>query len=62
MKTDTSTQQPPTPVRMPDDLKAQLKAEALANNRSLNGEIVTRLQSTFKSKRSPFTQQKGPRQ
>ncbi|WP_225782637.1 Arc family DNA-binding protein [Xenophilus sp. Marseille-Q4582] len=40
----------PTPVRIPDDLKAQLKAEAIANDRSLNGEILARLRSTFKAK------------
>ncbi|MDO9357901.1 MAG: Arc family DNA-binding protein [Polaromonas sp.] len=37
----------PTPVRLPDALKAELKAEAQANDRSLNGEIVNRLRSTF---------------
>lgn len=42
-----------TNVRIPADLKAQLKEEALANNRSLGAEIVTRLQSTFKGKRTP---------
>jgi hypothetical protein len=45
-------QQAPTPVRLPDDLKASLKSEAEANDRSLNGEIVNRLRSTFKAKRA----------
>ncbi|MDP9895333.1 plasmid stability protein [Variovorax boronicumulans] len=45
-------QTPPTPVRLPDDLKKDLKAAAEANDRSLNGEIVNRLRSTFKGKRS----------
>ncbi len=45
-------QQTPTPVRLPDDLKAALKAEADANDRSLNGEIVNRLRSTLKAKRA----------
>lgn len=49
----------PTPVRIPPDFKAQLKAEAKANDRSLNGEILARLRSTFKAKRSTSTQQKG---
>lgn len=49
----------PTPVRIPPDFKAQLKAEAKANDRSLNGEILARLRSTFKTKRSTSTQQKG---
>lgn len=40
----------PTPVRIPDELKAQLKAEATANDRSLNGEILARLRSTFKGR------------
>ena len=40
-------QQPPTPVRLPDELKANLKAEAVANTRSLNAEIVHRLPGTF---------------
>jgi hypothetical protein len=47
------TQAPPTPVRLPDDLKSALRAEAEANDRSLNGEIVNRLRSTFKAKRAP---------
>lgn len=48
----------PTPVRIPPDFKAQLKAEAEANDRSLNGEILARLRSTFKAKRSNTAQQK----
>jgi len=35
-------------VRLPDDLKAALAIEARKNDRSLNGEIVNRLRSTFK--------------
>lgn len=48
----------PTPVRIPEDLKAALKTEAAANDRSLNGEILARLRSTFKAKRSNTAQQK----
>ena len=61
MSTDRH-QQHPTPVRMPDDLKAQLKAEATANDRSLIGEIVARLRATFKAKRTTQPQQKGQQQ
>lgn len=53
----------PTPVRIPSDIKAQLQAEAKANDRSLNGEIVARLRSTLKGKRSTTsTPQKEPQQ
>ncbi|WP_082603950.1 Arc family DNA-binding protein [Acidovorax sp. Root217] len=55
-------QLPPTPVRLPPEFKAQLQAEAKANDRSLNGEILARLRSTFKAKRSTTTQQKGQSQ
>ncbi|WP_208507918.1 Arc family DNA-binding protein [Variovorax paradoxus] len=41
----------PTPVRLPDELKATLKAEAEANDRSLNGEIVSRLRASLKAER-----------
>jgi hypothetical protein len=56
-----SQQLQPTPVRIPPDFKAQLQAEAKANDRSLNGEILARLRSTFRTKRST-TQQKGQQQ
>jgi len=46
-------QTPPTPVRLPDDLKKDLKAAAEENDRSLNGEIINRLRSTFKGTRKP---------
>lgn len=38
-------------LRLPDGLKEALRVEAVANERSLNGEIVNRLRSTFKGKR-----------
>lgn len=49
----------PTPVRIPDDLKGLLKAEAVANDRSLNGEILFRLRQSFKARRTqqPTTQE-----
>lgn len=41
----------PTPIRIPDDLKGELKEAAAANERSLNGEVIHRLRSTFKTQR-----------
>ena len=41
----------PTPVRIDDGLKAKEKAEAVAYDRSLTGEILARLRSTFRSNR-----------
>jgi len=37
----------PYPLRMPDDLRQQLEAAAKENHRSLNAEIVARLQESF---------------
>ncbi|PIF38031.1 Arc-like DNA binding dprotein [Delftia sp. 60] len=45
-KTDRH-QLPPTPVRIPDEIKEQLKAQAVANDRSLNGEILARLRASL---------------
>lgn len=39
-------------LRVPEDLKSALRADALANDRTLNAEIVNRLRSTFKAKRT----------
>lgn len=36
-----SKQIPPTPVRLPDDLKSWVKQRARSNHRSVNGEIIT---------------------
>lgn len=53
----------PTPVRIPPDFKAQLQAEAKANDRSLNGEILYRLRSSFKGKNTQqSTTPKGQQQ
>ena len=49
MKTTGTPQIQPTPVRLPDDLKEDLKKSAVANDRSLNGEIVNRLRATFEA-------------
>ena len=49
------SQQPMDPIRiqlrLPIDLHAQLQEATIANDRSLNGEILNRLRSTFKGKR-----------
>ncbi len=42
-------QQTPTPVRLPDDLKAALKSKATANDRSLNGEVIARLRDSLQA-------------
>lgn len=40
-------QSSPYPLRMPEEMKEILQAEADKNNRSLNAEILVRLQSTI---------------
>lgn len=35
-------------VRLPDGMRERIKAEAEANNRSMNAEIVARLEASFK--------------
>lgn len=47
MNKPRQTQLPPTPVRLPLDLKSQLKNAAITNQRSLNGEIVHRLRASL---------------
>lgn len=51
MKTPDRHQQAPTPIRMADDLKEWLKVEAAANQRSLNGEVIARLEASRKTDR-----------
>lgn len=46
-ETKYPTRIPPYGLRMPDDLKARIQAAAEANNRSMNAEIVARLQDSF---------------
>lgn len=36
-------------VRLPDGMRERIKAEAEANNRSMNAEIVARLEGSFAS-------------
>lgn len=42
-------QDPQMKLRLPETLKAQIEEAAKANNRSMNSEIVDRLQATFAS-------------
>lgn len=55
-------QLPPTPVRIPDELKEQLKAQAVANDRSLNGEILARLRASLQGERVHQPEAKGNQQ
>lgn len=43
MNSTERKQQPPTGVRLPEDLRVWLREKAEVNNRSLNQEIVFRL-------------------
>lgn len=36
----------PTPIRLPQDLKRWVRQQAELNNRSMNGEIVNRLEQS----------------
>lgn len=45
-------------LRMPEGMRDRLKAEAEANNRSMNAEIVARLQQTFDRGRPDINFQK----
>ncbi len=60
-KTDRH-QLPPTPVRIPDELKEQLKAHPVANDRSLNGEILARLRASLPDQRVHQPEAKGNQQ
>jgi len=42
----TTSQQAPTPIRIPSSLKGWLKDEAASNQRSLNGEVIHRLEQS----------------
>lgn len=41
------------PLRLPDSIRDRLKIEADANRRSLNAEIVARLEASFNSSSLP---------
>lgn len=49
----------PFGLRMQPDLKERIEAEALANGRSLNAEIVWRLEESLKEKGKGLTFHKG---
>lgn len=38
---------PPFGLRMPTDVRARIEEAAVANNRSMNAEIIARLEATF---------------
>ncbi|WP_091946892.1 Arc family DNA-binding protein [Methylorubrum salsuginis] len=40
-------------LRMPDGLRDRLKAEAESNNRSMNAEIIARIEASFNNKHIP---------
>lgn len=44
----------PTGIRIPEPLKRQLNEAAKANGRSLNAEVIARLQATFDKPRTAF--------
>lgn len=43
---EKQSQPKPTPVRMPDELRIWLKHQCIDNRRSLNAEIVQRLEQS----------------
>ena len=47
----------PSPVRMPEELKQWLKHKAVDNFRSLNSEIVARLEQSRKSEEAKHGKQ-----
>lgn len=44
-----SDYEPTMKIRVPQDLKEKIRASSKANNRSMNAEIVHRLEQTFNS-------------
>lgn len=45
----TQKQLPPYPLRMPDDMRMAVEQSAKENGRSMNAEIVARLQASFEN-------------
>lgn len=39
-------------IRLPDGMRDRIKATAKANNRSMNAEIITMIETVFKIKKS----------
>lgn len=50
-------QRPPSPVRIPEGLKQWLKHKAVDNFRSLNSEIVARLEQSRKAEEAQDAKQ-----
>jgi hypothetical protein len=46
-------QEPPYGLRMPPDLKQRVKNAAAANNRSMNAEIISRIERSFHASLEP---------
>lgn len=46
----------PSPVRIPDDLKLWLKHKAVDNHRSLNSEIIFRLEQSRQAEEATLSQ------
>lgn len=46
---------PQMKLRFPPELKTQIEASAKENNRSMNAEIVARLQESFRQPEAPVT-------
>lgn len=49
-------QRVPSPVRIPEELKQWLKHKAVDNFRSLNGEIIARLEQSRKAEEAQHEQ------
>lgn len=49
MATQTGRESDKFMLRLPDGMRERIKAEAEANNRSMNAEIVARLEGSFTS-------------
>lgn len=52
MEITTEKQMQPTPIRIPPDLKQWLQSEAEKNRRSLNGEVLIRLERSQAQQKS----------
>jgi hypothetical protein len=50
----------PSPIRLPQDLKDWLKHQAINNRRSLNSEVVARLEDSRNRQESPYVESPAP--
>ena len=55
---DMNKQQPPMGIRLPDDLRAWIKQVAAASRRSVNSEVIVRLEA---SRKADQDQQQAPK-